>query len=542
MLFYSVFLTALFVSMVLVAVLIRMAAGWKLVDLPDARKVHKGAIPRIGGIGMVLGTVAAIGAWLDFDTGPRFFLLGMVIIAAFGIWDDRANLNYKIKFLGQFLAVLAVVLPGDLLIGQLSFPACGALPPVVSIPLTVFFLLGMTNAVNLADGLDGLAGGVSLLSLVCIMALAALADANDVILLALAIGGSTLGFLRYNTHPAVVFMGDTGSQFLGFSLGVLAIWLTQSANTALPAELPLLILGLPIIDTLTVMTQRMLNGHSPFKPDRNHFHHKLLDLGFDHYEAVLAIYSIQALFVIAAYGLRYESLALVLGFYGMLAAGLVCIHPVGIRLRWRLHRWQGQEKRESWLARCIRQLRQRQWLNKYPYYGVATLIFAFLIVVALLIDANSTDIGYLSLAVLAAGLALRFAPPSLSLLAKRLIIYTCAILMIYLLNTDEANATLEDFQIYVKWFFLLLALMLALGVRYSGREFFSLSTSDYLVMFILLASAYLPLFENSARLALEAAVMLYGVEFVKRRAGLPASALWYGANTGFILVAARVFL
>ncbi|QSA95531.1 glycosyltransferase family 4 protein [Methylococcus sp. EFPC2] len=541
MFYYSIFLTALFVSMVLVAILIRLAAGWKLVDIPDARKVHKGAIPRIGGIGMVLGTVAAIGAWLGFDSGPKLFLLGILIIAAFGIWDDRANLNYKIKFLGQFLAVLAVVLPGDLLIDRLSFPGCEDLPNLVSAPLTVFFLLGMTNAVNLADGLDGLAGGVSLLSLACIIALAAPADASEVILLSLAIGGSILGFLRYNTHPAVVFMGDTGSQFLGFSLGVLAIWLTQTANTALPPELPLLILGLPIVDTLTVMTQRILKGHSPFKPDRNHFHHRLLDLGLDHYEAVLAIYSLQAVFVCAAYVLRYESAALILGFYAALALALIAMHPLGTRLRWRLHRWQGHH-RVSWLAHGVRELQQRQWLNKYPYYSVTLLIVGFLIVVALKINTRTPDLGYLSLAILILGATLRFfASPSMSSRLRSLIIYTGAILMIYLLNT-QTGAELAEFQSRLKWFFLLLALLLAVGVRYSGREYFSLSTSDYLVMFILLASAYMPTFENSARLALEAAVMLYGVEYVKRRGGLPAHALWYGANAGFALVAARVFL
>lgn len=542
MLFYSVFLTALFVAMVLVAILMRAAQRWKLVDLPDGRKIHAHAIPRVGGIGMVLGTVVSVWAWLGLEVELKAFLLGVLIIVGFGIWDDRANLNYKIKFLGQILAVLTVVVPGHVLITQLSFDGLESLSAWVSLPLTVFFLLGMTNAMNLSDGLDGLAGGLSLLSLVCISALASLGEASDIMLVSLAIGGSILGFLRYNTHPAMVFMGDAGSQFLGFSLGILAIWLTQKANTALAPELPLLILGLPIIDTLTVMTQRLLKGRSPFLPDKTHFHHKLLELGFDHYEAVLASYLIHSLFVVAAYFLRYESGWAILGSYAGLAMATVMVYPLGVRLRWRLRDQEGAQ-RESWLSHVVHHLRRRQWLYRYPYYMVGLATCTFLILVSLKVETLSVDMAFLSLGAVGIGALVRLVPLTMSAALKRLVAYACAIFMTYTLNTDVTQLA-SAYQVYAEWFFLILAGFLAIGVRYSGRDNFSLTTSDFLVMFILLAAAYLPVFGESSniRLAMEVGVILYAVEFIMRRASILAQGLWYATLASLGIVAIRILL
>jgi UDP-GlcNAc:undecaprenyl-phosphate GlcNAc-1-phosphate transferase len=538
MLYYSIFLSALFVAMVSVSTLMRWAPRWKLIDLPDARKVHAGVVPRIGGIGMVLGTVTAIAIWLGVREELRVFLAGILIIAAFGVWDDKADLNYKTKFFGQLLAIVVVVWHGDLLIARLSFTGHESLPIWAALPLTVFFLLGTTNAMNLSDGLDGLAGGVSLLSLVCILALATLSDAGEVVAVVLAIGGAIVGFLRYNTHPATVFMGDAGSQFLGFTLGVLAVWLTQKANTALAPELPLLILGLPIVDTLTVMTQRLRRGASPFKPDKTHFHHKLLALRFDHYETVLVIYVIQAAFVVSAYLFRYESGWSILGVFCALGVAMAMLPAVIIRLHWRI---QAGQPKVSRLARWVYRLRELQWLNWYPYYGVALAITVFVLAVSLAVDEFSTDVAVLLPGVLILAVLTRFVPPAPGVAMKRLVVYTCAILMTYSLNAD---ALVNPSHYPEQWesFFLLLGVLLAIGVRYSGKENFSLTTSDFLVIFILLAAAYLPIFKDTrlARLALESAVMLYGVEFVMRRTSVFARILWYGSLLACSIVAVRM--
>jgi UDP-GlcNAc:undecaprenyl-phosphate GlcNAc-1-phosphate transferase len=193
-------------------------------------------------------------------------------------------------------AVLIVVMSG-VVIKYVPFTGLDPLPAHIAVPLTTFVLVGITNAINLADGLDGLASGTSLLSLGIIAMLAYMTDHLTVIFIAVSVVGGILGFLRFNTYPPRIFMGDSGSQFLGFSAGVLVVMLTQQNDSALSVVLPVMILGLPIVDTLLVMGQRLYEARSLFLPDKNHIHHRLLVLGFDHYEAVFVIYLLQSILV-----------------------------------------------------------------------------------------------------------------------------------------------------------------------------------------------------------------------------------------------------
>jgi UDP-GlcNAc:undecaprenyl-phosphate GlcNAc-1-phosphate transferase len=212
-----------------------------------------------------------------------------VAIAAFGVWDDRADLSYRMKLLGQTLAAFIVVLLGEVRFDTVPFLVDVQLPLWVSVVVTIVFLVGVSNAVNLTDGLDGLAGGLSFLTLSGIAYLAYLS--NDLMVLSLTVPflGALLGFLRYNTYPARIFMGDAGSQLLGFIMGVLAILLTNSSRGPFSVSLTLFLLGLPFLDTLGVTGQRVAEGRSPFIGDRAHIHHKLLRVGLTHYEAVTAI-------------------------------------------------------------------------------------------------------------------------------------------------------------------------------------------------------------------------------------------------------------
>lgn len=539
MLGFFVFLSALFIAMVLVALLMRWGHSLKLVDVPDERKVHGQLVPRTGGIGMVLGFAAAIFIWMDISRDLGLFLCGILVIACFGLWDDRTDLDYRLKFAGQLLAILIVVAPGCVVIER-SWGG-EALPDWVSLPLTVFFLLGMTNAMNLSDGLDGLAGGLSLLSLACAGVLAALADAGALVLLVLAIIGATFGFLRYNTHPAQVFMGDTGSQFLGFGLGVLVIWLTQRGNTAIAPELPLLIVGLPIIDTLSVMASRMMRRRSPFKPDREHFHHKLLDLGFDHYEAVLVIYVIQSLFVVSAYLMRYESAWTILGYYGTLFVLIALFHPLAKSHGWRLRVFGSGHV--SLISKGVRTLYRNRWIAKVSYFCVGYLIFGFMLVGSVLADRLPPDLGYFAWIIVLMSLLFRFFRLPMAPWVQRLGIYAFAILVTYAAESSQ-SFLLAGSDDWLKYFFEGLAVLIGLGITHSARYHFSLTPSDFLVIFILLAVAYLPLFQqlDYAKLAVEAAVLLYGVEFVLRGQGTPTLILWSGAMMGFALVGTRVLL
>ncbi len=306
--------------------------------------------------------------WLPMDRLLAAYLSAALLMIVFGVWDDRVSLSPAAKFGGQLLSVLIIVLVGGVSIASVTLTERIALPSYIAMPLSILFLLGATNAINLSDGLDGLAGGTTLLACCALAALGLTLGVPFVVTVALVVVGSILGFLRFNTYPARIFMGDGGSQFLGFTVGVLAIVLTQTEGVPLSAALPILLLGLPILDTLTVMLLRMFRGQSPFKADRTHIHHKLLALGFDHHEAVIVIYFAQACLFLAAWFLRFESDLLILGVFGLFAAvflgALLAAERTGWRVRARskahepsglarLRAWFGAHERAPRWALCV---------------------------------------------------------------------------------------------------------------------------------------------------------------------------------------------
>lgn len=308
MIYLSTLLLSLFITISLIPVFIRLAGRMHAIDMPAPRKVHKHPIPRMGGLAIAVGAFAPAFLWAQRGTFFNAYAIGAGIIVLFGMVDDLKGLNYRIKFIGQFTAALVAVLYGGIRIENLGalVPEGMLLPAWVAIPLTVVVIVGVTNAINLADGLDGLAGGICLLSFCCIGYIAYLCGNALLALIAVSLIGAIFGFLRFNTYPASLFMGDSGSQFLGFSLAAISISLTQG-NLALSPVLPLIILGFPILDTLTVMYNRIAEGRSPFSADNNHFHHRLIRLGLFHTEAVFTIYIIQAFLVTSAFLLRFHS-------------------------------------------------------------------------------------------------------------------------------------------------------------------------------------------------------------------------------------------
>jgi len=258
------FIFALFVASALVPVLMRWAAPLGLMDQPGARKIHHTPVPQIGGIAIIVAALLAILLFARGRPDIAAYLVASLVLAVFGVVDDRVNLNYRWKVLGQIVAALVVVLWGGVQITRFPFSFDAVLPLWFSVPFTVFALVGITNAVNLSDGMDGLAGGTGLLAADALGFFAWLGGDKTTALFALCLVGATLGFLRYNTFPARVFLGDAGSQFLGFSVGVLAVMTVEIANRAVSPMVAVLILGLPILDTLYVMTRRVLSGRSPF--------------------------------------------------------------------------------------------------------------------------------------------------------------------------------------------------------------------------------------------------------------------------------------
>ncbi len=333
------FVISMVFTMALMPLLLKIAAPLGLVDEPDHRKIHAVRIPRVGGIAIAAGALAAtLFSRGSFDSEEVLFLASSGIIFVFGVLDDRFNLDFKIKFSVQFAACFFLVIGGSLEIHSLTLPEPIEIPRVVGIALAVFYLVGVTNAVNLSDGLDGLAGGTAFL---CLCGLSWLCySANQFLALALCVGlaGAVLGFLRFNTFPAIVFMGDAGSQLLGFAIGAIGLLATQKSVSPLSASLPVLLLGVPILDTLQVMIRRLIAGTSPFKPDKMHLHHRLLGLGLAHHQAVMIIYALQIVLFLVAYLERFQFDSIIIATYVTFA--FLCLFCLGFSERrgWKLGR------------------------------------------------------------------------------------------------------------------------------------------------------------------------------------------------------------
>jgi UDP-GlcNAc:undecaprenyl-phosphate GlcNAc-1-phosphate transferase len=352
MIYLFVLVTAMAISMAIIPAMMRLAPLLGLMDLPDPRKVHAKPIPRVGGLGIVLGSLIPVLMLAPRDKLLIAYSLGCVILFVFGLWDDRREIGHYWKFLGQCGAAFIVIFYGDLYITSIPLLDGVMIPKAVSIPFTIFAIVGMINAVNHSDGLDGLAGGETFVSFGVIAFLVYSASGTSALVVALAALGGILGFLRYNTHPAWVFMGDAGSQFLGFTLGFLLIVLTQRVNPDLSPALVLPLVGLPVPDILIVLAKRMREGRNWFKATRNHVHHRLLDLGFVHRESVLIIYSVQMVFMTSALMLRNQSDSVILAVYFGICVAVFGLLAFAESRGWQVRRDPGQYRFPSAVVRA----------------------------------------------------------------------------------------------------------------------------------------------------------------------------------------------
>ena len=534
-----VLIVAMSISMALIPIFIKYASQLGMIDLPDARKVHVVPIPRVGGIGIVIGALLPIAIWLSPNDIVISYLLGSLVLLVFGVWDDAKELGHYVKFIGQFVAVLLVVYYGGLyvtslpLIEQEISAGAGKL-------LTVIAMIGMINAINHSDGLDGLAGGESLLSLAAILYFGYQVEDTVVMLICLATIGGVFGFLRFNSHPARVFMGDGGSQFLGFTLGFLVIYLTQVSNSGLSPVVALLLLGLPVIDIVAVFFLRIRGGMNWFKATRNHIHHRLLDLGFPHYQSVIIIYMVQALLVLSGVLLPYESDPLLLAIY--LSMTLLVFGSLMFAER---AGWQKTSLSNNHLL-------DKEGISKFTRRialvsrsAIEVLLSLFLIMTPFLVREVPLDFA-LAATVLAALLTLRLVfGYRVWFLFLRLLLYVSVAFVAYLLQFYPPEVFADHKSSMILFYGLLVVSILA-AVRFSEGEFFQASPLDFLVLLMVAVLAFLAESEyaNTATIALvvKLVVLFYGVEVVIRHLKRRVCLFTLSALASLCIVSVRGFL
>lgn len=532
------FIVGLFASILLVPSLMRVVGSLGFLDQPNPRKIHEHAIPRVGGIAIAVGVLLPTLLWAREDTWLSGCLLGALVIVIGGMWDDFKSLSQLKKAVFQLIAI-AIVIYSGIRIEHVPFFGLDPVPEWVSYPLTVLFLMGITNATNLFDGLDGLAGGCVLLSLGMIAAFSYGAGGNVITLVALATIGATLGFLRFNTYPASVFMGDSGSQLLGFTAAVLSILLIEKTHAGLNFGIPLLILGLPILDTAMVIALRLKSGHSPFRPDNRHLHHQLLKLGVNHASAVAILYLIQALMVFAAYVLRYQSdIVVVSTFLGISALVLGAIYVAritGFQATGRWSRAGGAD--EKWVVRFTPLM---QATRVYVEYSIAALF----VTISLIFAEISYDIAIFALVLAGALVFAFFVMRAWAVFFSRLGIYTVALLTVFscysLANTHVVT------ELYFKIFLLSLMVCIAIIILFDTEQKFQITPLDLLIFILAIT---IPAFSSERSLdfpiikqAVSAGIIIYACECVISAAPSRHRVLKISALLSLILLGTKAII
>lgn len=308
---YLTLVLAFIASIVLTPIVKRLAFRIGAVDRPNYRKVHARIMPRLGGLAIFGSFLIAYFVLRPVDpisnaVEPAFIpittaiIIGAFIIIITGVFDDMLEITAKAKMLGQLLAASVVVIGGGLEISFINLPFGGEIGfGYFSIPLTIIWIIAITNAINLIDGLDGLAAGVSTIALITLSVMAFIMGDIFVMSTAAILAASSMGFLFYNFHPAKIFMGDTGALFLGFMISVLALMGFKNV-TMVALIIPVIMLGVPISDTFFAIVRRVREKQPISAADKSHLHHCLLNIGFSHRQTVLIIYGIATLFGLAA--------------------------------------------------------------------------------------------------------------------------------------------------------------------------------------------------------------------------------------------------
>src|SRR6267378_983107 len=289
--YFALFLISATASLGFTPLLRRLCERYRLVDEPqDNRRVHLKAVPRLGGVAIFVSLLI-----------PLSVLLLLNNLLTQGVYDDLSGANAKVKFAGLTgVATLFYLLGGRIVTLSIPFVGGVTLHPILGFVLTLIWIVGIANAFNLIDGVDGLASGSALFSSLVLLSVSLIQGRALVAVIALVLTGALAGFLRYNFNPASIFLGDSGSLFVGFSLAALSIQGSQKASTAVAVAIPILAFGVPVVDTGVTIARRLLSGKPIFKGDREHIHHMLLARGWSQRRVVLVLYAVSAAFGLLA--------------------------------------------------------------------------------------------------------------------------------------------------------------------------------------------------------------------------------------------------
>ncbi len=517
------FFTVLMLSLLITPVSIRFSHYIGAIDYPVDRSVHATGMPRLGGLGMALALLFGLPLFVEVGPAQLGFLSGLLIIMITGCIDDIWRMRPLIKMAGQILACVVFIE-----ISGLSFSSLGNLfglgeissSASVNYAMTLFCMVGLVNALNLSDGLDGLAAGNVAIACFFLGVLALVAQNWIGLAIIIALTGGVLGFLKFNSHPAKLFMGDAGSLMLGFSIACLSVILSGGASAGIQPVTLSIVLGIPIVDTVWVMTRRLMRGKSPWHPDNSHLHHRLLALGLPHAAVVSVFYALMALF---------GTLALVvqaLPAYWQSLAGVSCATLVYALLSFceykkvRIHISVGMEREE-------RELRY----NLTSLLGKSMKVLPYVILFGLCLPLLAADAIPPAMGKLAAGIALfvviafpwKKHRDNLSVVYG--LFYLCAFAILVTWNT--ASFAAFQLNVYEVLLAAILSVWIVLKVTFKrNNEVFFTSSFELLLIFISWFIPYvvLPvagasdLMLGAARLAcFEAIPLLIAMKLIVRR-------------------------
>jgi len=298
------FIISLALSLSMTPVVKKIAVKLGAMDVPkDERRVHKKPMPLMGGLAIYISIIITSLIFLPIDKSLISILIGGSIICISGIIDDIKDISPRMKLVFQIVAAIVLII-GDVKIDAITNPFTKTTKliqlGIFSIPITIFWVVGITNTLNLIDGLDGLAAGVAMIASLSFLFVAGKFNYVPVMIISSIIAGACLGFLPYNFNPASIFMGDTGALFLGFMLASLSIEGVMKSVATIAVVVPIIILGVPIFDTTFAIFRRLLNGKSIAEADKGHLHHRLLQMGYSQKKTVLILYFISAIFGLCA--------------------------------------------------------------------------------------------------------------------------------------------------------------------------------------------------------------------------------------------------